>query len=396
MSPPQSLLAGVRVLDVGHLVAGPMTASVLGDFGADVIKIERPGLGDPLRWNHRQHDVGLFYKVQARNKRCITLNLKSDRGRGIFHELVRGADVVVENFRPGVMERLGNDWEMLRALNPRLVFCRISGWGQDGPHAARPSFGRIAEAFSGFSHLTGAADGPPMHSTMALGDSVAAMWAANAVLMALYWRDAQGGERGQVIDMGLYEPLYRQIEQQILVADQQSEPLHRLGNQNSGSPAMGCYPTADGRYFSFSANTARSITALMRAVGLADEPRFADFEACLKHHEELHAHLRAWFAARSAASLEEDFVAAGAPGTIVMSAGDLLVHPQVLARGMVLTLDDEDLGEIRMQNVVPRFSLTPGKVRHAGQRMGQANSEVYAELGIDADELAELEHQGVV
>jgi crotonobetainyl-CoA:carnitine CoA-transferase CaiB-like acyl-CoA transferase len=134
----------------------------------------------------------------------------------------------------------------------------------------------------------------------------------------------------------------------------------------------------------------------MRAVGLADEPRFADFEACLKHHEELHAHLRAWFAARSAASLEEDFVAAGAPGTIVMSAGDLLVHPQVLARGMVLTLDDEDLGEIRMQNVVPRFSLTPGKVRHAGQRMGQANSEVYAELGIDADELAELEHQGVV
>jgi formyl-CoA transferase len=123
-----------------------MTASVLGDFGADVIKIERPGLGDPLRWNHRQHDVGLFYKVQARNKRCITLNLKSDRGRGIFHELVRGADVFVENFRPGVMERLGNDWEMLRALNPRLVFCRISGWGQDGPHAARPSFGRIAEA----------------------------------------------------------------------------------------------------------------------------------------------------------------------------------------------------------------------------------------------------------
>lgn len=384
------------MLDIGHLVAGPMTASVLGDFGADVIKIERPGLGDPLRWNHRHHDVGLFYKVQARNKRCITLNLKTDRGRAIFHELVREADVVVENFRPGVMERLGNDWETLRKLNPRLIFCRISGWGQDGPHSARPSFGRIAEAFSGFTHLTGDADGPPMHSTMSLGDSVAAMWAANAVLMALYWRDAQGGGRGQVIDLGLYEPLYRQIEQQILVADQQDEPLRRLGNQNSGSPAMGCYPTADGRYFSFSANTARSITALMEAVGLDGDSRFADFDACLEHHDELHAHIRTRFAARTATVLEEDFVAAKAPGTIVMSAGDLLEHPQVQARGMVVTIDDEDLGKIRMQNVVPRFSETPGEVRHAGQRMGQANAEIYAELGIGADELAQLERQGVV
>lgn len=397
VSTPATPLAGIRVLDVGHLVAGPMTASILADFGADVIKIEQPDRGDPLRWNHKHAGIGLFHKVQARNKRSVTLNLKTDAGREMFRELARKSDVVVENFRPGVMERLGHDWTSLKELNDRLIFCRISGWGQNGPYAMRPSFGRIAEAFSGFTYITGEHDGPPMHSTMSLGDSVAAVWAANAVLTALYWRDAQNGGRGQLIDLGLYEPLFRQIEQQILVADQTGAPLRRLGNQNSGSPVMGAYPTADDRYFSFSANTIGSIAAVMSALELDGDARFKDFDSCLENHSELHQLARERFATRTARELQDDFDRAGAPGTAVMSAADLLNDPQVAARDMIVTIEDEDLGRIRMQNVVPKLSETPGRIRYAGQRMGQSNADVYGELlGLGAAELDELRADGVI
>jgi formyl-CoA transferase len=389
-------LEGVRILDVGHLIAGPMTASVLGDFGADVIKIEQPGVGDPLRWNYPHEGVGLFHKVQGRNKRNITLNLASRQGRGIFHELTRKSDVIVENFRPGVMERLVGDWATLSQLNPGLIYCRVSGWGQTGPYKERTSFGRIAEAFSGFAAITGEADGPPMHSTMSLGDSVAAVWAANAVNMALYWRDARGGT-GQVIDLALYEPLYRQIEQQIAVMDRTGTPPHRAGNQNDGTPVMGSYETADGKYFSFSANTVKSIRAVMRAVDLEGDSRFADFHGCSGNHAALHSHIREFFATRTAAQLQGIFDSADAPGTMVMNAGDLISNPHVLAREMVIEVPDDDIGPLRMQGVVPKFSETPGAVRHAGQRLGQSNAQVYEELlGFDDDKLDELRNAGVI
>jgi len=396
MSVESAPMEGVRVLDVGHLIAGPMTASVLGDFGADVIKIERPGIGDPLRWNYPHDGVGLFHKVQGRNKRNITLNLATERGRDIFHELVRQSDVIVENFRPGVMERLVGDWETLSALNPGLIYCRVSGWGQTGPYRHRTSFGRIAEAFSGFAAITGESDGPPMHSTMSLGDSVAAVWAANAVTMALYWRDARGGT-GQVIDLALYEPLYRQIEQQIAVMDKTGTAPHRAGNQNDGTPVMGSYPTADGEFFSFSANTMKSIRAVMKAVGLQDDSRFSDFDGCSINHAALHKHISAFFETRTAAQLQVIFDDADAPGTMVMNARDLISDPHVRAREMVVELPDDDLGTIRMQGVVPKFSKTPGVVRHAGQRMGQSNVEVYGELlGYDGSDLEALHEEGVI
>jgi formyl-CoA transferase len=394
---PTQAMSGIRVLDVGHIVAGPMTASLLGDFGADVIKIERPGTGDPLRWNYKKDGVGLFYKVQARNKRCITLDLKSERGREIFHELVRSADVLIENFRPGVMERLGNDWETLHGLNERLVYCRMSGWGQTGPYAERRAYGRVGEAFSGFAHLTGDADGPPMHSAMSLGDSAAAVWGSWAVMVALYWRDAQGGGVGQVIDVALYEPLYRQIEQQIIVQDQLGYSLSRVGNANPGSPVVGSYGTKDGRYFSFSANTTDSINDVLAALEIEDDPRFNSFDACLANSESFQALATEWMAARTLAEVEAAFIEAEASGAAVMSAADLMEHPHILARDMVITLEDEDLGELRMQGVVPKLSVTPGQVRHAGQRLGQANAEVYGELlGMTPEELDELAAKGVI
>lgn len=397
ISVPNSPLDGIRVLDVGHLVAGPMTASILGDFGADVIKVERPGHGDPLRWNHKYDGVGLFYKVQARNKRSITLDLATDEGREIFHDLVRVSDVVVENFRPGVMERLGNDWETLKNLNEKLIYCRISGWGQTGPYAQRRSLGRIAEAFSGFTELTGDADGPPMHSTMALGDSTCAIWAANSIMLALYWRDAQGGQIGQVIDVGLYEPLYRQIEQQIIVADKEGAPLRRASNMNSGSPVMGCYQTVEGRWYSFSANTARSIDAVISAFGLSGDPRFVDYDACLKNHAALQEHARQWLSDRTVEQIEGEFERAGAPGTPVMSATDLMNDPQVLHREMVVTVPDDELGEVKMQGVVPKLSRTPGTIRHAGQALGKATDEVLSQLlGMQAEKISALKNKGIV
>jgi crotonobetainyl-CoA:carnitine CoA-transferase CaiB-like acyl-CoA transferase len=374
-----------------------MTASLLGDFGADVIKIERPGHGDPLRWNHKHEGVGLFYKMQARNKRCVTLDLGSTEGKQLFHRLVRISDAVVENFRPGVMERLGNDWPTLQKLNNRLVYCRISGWGQTGPYATRPSLGRVAEAFSGFAELTGTHDGPPMHSTMALGDSTCAIWAAYSIMLSLYWRDAKGGGEGQLIDLGLYEPLYRQIEQQIVVADKEGTPLRRLGNLTAGSPVMGCYETADGRWFSFSANTERSIRAVMRALELDGDDRFDGYDACLKNHRELEAHARRWIRQRSAEAIVLAFDAAGAPGTPVMSASDLIEDPQVQHREMVVTVPDDDLGQVRMQGIVPKLSRTPGAITHAGQRMGQANEQVFGELlGLSSNQLADLQEKGVI
>lgn len=395
---PQSeqILQGIRILDVGHVVAGPFAASVLGDFGADVIKIERPRVGDPLRWLYNKDGVGLFYKMHARNKRSITLDLKHPKGREIFHRLVAVSDVVLENFRPGVMERLGNDWETLRGINPRLIYCRLSGWGQTGPYARRRAYGRIGEAFSGFAYITGEPDGPPMHSVMSLGDTVAGIWSALAIVMAVYYRDARGGA-GQVIDVGLYEPLFRQIEQQIIVYDQLGRVLKRQGSRNPGDPFVGLFQTGDGRHFSFSAATEASIRDVLLALGLADDPRFNTFESALEHAEAFQAEVTRWMAERTLDEVREAFDRYEAPGTPVMSAEDLCDDPHVQARDMVITVDDPELGPVRMQGVVPKFSETPGEVRHAGQRLGQSNDAVYGELlGMSRDEMRALEDAGII
>jgi crotonobetainyl-CoA:carnitine CoA-transferase CaiB-like acyl-CoA transferase len=382
---------------VGHVVAGPIAASVLADFGADVIKIERPVSGDPLRWLYPKNGAGLFYKMEARNKRCITLDLKQPEGRELFHRLVAESDVVMENFRPGVMERLGHDWETLRRINPRLVFCRLSGFGQTGPYAERRAYGRIGEAFAGFAHITGLPDGPPMHSAMSVGDTIAGVWAAIGIINALYWRDAQGGGVGQVIDVGLYEPLFRQIEQQVIVHDQLDRSLMRVGNENPGDPYVGSFRTKDDRYFSFSAATAASILDVLRAMGMDDDERFNDFERCLEHRDEFQAAVTAWMGARTVDEVNAAFQKYDAPGSPVMSAEDLAQDPHILARDMIITVEDAELGPIRMQGVVPKMSETPGEVRHAGQPMGTANEEIYAGLlGLSSPEIADLRDRGII
>lgn len=387
----------IRVLDVGHVVAGPFVASVLADFGADVIKIEKPGVGDPLRWIYPKDGVGLFYKMQARNKKSITLNLKDPRGQRLLHRLVERSDVLVENFRPGVMERVGSGWDVLSRINPRLVMCRLSGFGQDGPYADRRSYGRVSEAFAGFAHITGEPDGPPMHSHMSVGDTVAGSWAAMGVMMALYWRDAQGGGKGQLVDMALYEGLFRQIEQQVILFDQLGRTLERTGSNHRNVPYTGLFRTRDGRYFSFSAVTGASSTAVLRAMDMAHDDRFNTFEACVRHRDMFAAAVKEWMGAREIDEVVEAFRKADAPGSPVMSAADLLSDPHVAARRNVIEVQDEELGVVRMQGVVPRLSATPGEVEHAGQPLGASNELVYGELlGIGRSELDELREDGVI
>jgi crotonobetainyl-CoA:carnitine CoA-transferase CaiB-like acyl-CoA transferase len=393
----KSVFDGIRVLDVGHIVAGPFVASVLADFGADVIKIEPPGRGDPLRWIYPKGDVGLFYKMQARNKKSITLDLKQPDGLNIFHQLVEKSDVVVENFRPGVMERLGCGWDKLLELNPRLIMCRLSGFGQTGPYAKRRAYGRISEAFGGFAHITGEPDGPPAHSHMSVGDTVAGTWAAMGVMMALYWRDAQGGGIGQVVDMALYEGLFRQIEQQIVIFDQLGKVLERNGSNHRNVPYTGLFQTKDGGYFSFSAVTHRSALDILRAMGMVDDPRFNTFTECLRHRDEFAKATREWMASRTLAEVEAAFLAFDAPGTRVMSAADLIVDPHVLAREMVISVPDRELGAIRMQGIVPKLSESPGAVRHAGQRLGESNDLVYKELlGMSEAAMDDLRAKAVI
>jgi formyl-CoA transferase len=374
-----------------------MVASILGDFGADVIKIERPPEGDALRRAYSKDGVGLFWKVQARNKRSVTMDMGHPESREIFHQLVARADVVVENFRPGVMESWGHDWETLKGINPRLIYCRLSGWGQTGPYARRRAYGRIGEAFAGFANLTGDPDGPPMHSAMSLGDTAAAVWSAIGVLLALYWRDANGGGVGQVVDVGLYEGLFRQIDQQTIVHDQLSRILERVGNANPGVPYAGCYRTKDGRYFSFSAITVQSSLDILRSMGMADDERFNTWDACLANQPAFQGTVASWMAEHLLTEVADSFAVYEAPGTPVMNAGDHATDPHIRAREMIIRVQDEELGSVAMPGIVPKLTVSPGGVRHAAEKVGQSNRAVYQDmLGLPDEKLEELRELGAI
>ena len=393
----KSVFEGIRVLDIGHIVAGPIAASMLADFGAEVVKLERPGVGDSLRKLLPKNGVGLHSKVASRNKKSITLDLKQPEGRDIFLKLVAKADVLVENFRPGVLERLGCSWETLSAINPRLILCRLSGFGQTGPYRHRRAFGRIGEAFGGFTFITGEADGPPMHSQMSIGDVAAGMLAAQGIMMALYWRDAQGGGKGQVIDMGLYEGLFRLIEQHIISVDQLGEIMARSGNQHAFNPFVSSYWTKDRGYFSVAAGTKESAADVMRAMGMDRDERFRDWDSCVANIAAYRAAATAWMAERTLAEVTAAFAKYDAPGQASLSGADLINDPHVLAREMVITVPDEELGPIRMQGVAPKLSQTPGHVEHAGQPMGASNDLVYGQwLGMSREEIDALRKKGIV
>ena len=376
-------ISGLKVIDCATIFAGPLAATVLGDFGAEVVKVEHPR-GDPLRaFGHGKDGHGLWWKVGGRNKKCVVLDLKSPDGAAAFKALAADADLVVENFRTGTLESWGLGWETLSALNPRLVMLRVTGFGQTGPYRRRPGFGTVAEAMSGFAHITGEADGPPTLPPFGLADGVAAYHGAFAAMFAIYERDVRGSGRGQYIDLSIYEPLFALLGAQATVFDQLGHVQTRTGNRSDNTVPRNAYRTADGRWVALS-TSAPSIA--MRVLGLtggpeaAADPRFQSHDGRRQNGEEIDAMVSGWIGARPMeevlAAFEEVQAAIGPVYDVAQFAAD----PQVEARGSVATVEDEDLGPLRMANVFPRLSRTPGRIRHAGPRLGQHSREVFSAL----------------
>lgn len=393
-------LAGLRVIDASSILAGPMTAMVLGDFGADVIKVEHPG-GDSLRkLGFKKGEVPLWWKVVNRNKRCITLSLSTPKGQGLMRQLVEKADVLIENFRPGTMERWGLGYDALSQINPRLVMVRVSGFGQTGPHRHRAGFGTGAEAMSGFAHITGEADGPPTLPPFGLADGVAAYHGAFATMFALYERDAKGSGRGQVIDLSIYEPLFSLLGYQTTLYDQLGMVQNRMGNRSLNNAPRNTYKTGDNRWVALSTaapSIAKRVLGLCGGDAAAEDPRFQTAEGRVQHIAEVDGMVARWIAARPLAEVLDTFEEAEAAIAPVNDIAQIFTDVQFLARPSIVSVPDEDLGQLRMQNVFPFLSRTPGKVRSAGARLGQHNEQIYCgELGLAATDLAQLKSEGVI
>jgi crotonobetainyl-CoA:carnitine CoA-transferase CaiB-like acyl-CoA transferase len=392
-------LAGIRVLDVSTVYAAPITAMLLGDYGADVIKVEHPR-GDPARthgWNVGGH--GLWWKVIARNKRTMTLNFGVPAGQEILRRLVERSDVLVENFRPGVMEKWGLGPDELLTVNPRLVLLRTTGFGQFGPYATHRAFGTLAEAMSGFAHQTGQEDGPPTLPPFGLADGVAGITGALAVMMALYHRD-RGDGWGQVIDLSLIEPLVGILGPGPSVYDQMGVIAGRHGNRSPNNAPRNTYLTRDGRWVAISASATSVAERVMRLVGRADlteKPWFSSAGERVKRGELLDGAVSAWIRARDFDEVYAAFQEAGAALAPIYDVEQLTNDPQIKALDAITTVQDEDLGPLRMQNVMFRMQRTPGRIRFPGRRLGQDSDEVLREmLMLDDDAVAALRKDGAL
>jgi crotonobetainyl-CoA:carnitine CoA-transferase CaiB-like acyl-CoA transferase len=393
-------LAGLRVLDVSTILAGPLACQILGDYGADVIKIEHPRFGDALR-NHglAKDGVPLWWKMLSRNKRTVGLYLGDPDGADIFLDLAATADVVVENFRPGKLESWGLGYDVLSARNPKLVLTRITGFGQQGPYRNRPGFGTLAESMSGFAEITGLPDGPPTLPPFGLADSIAAMAAVGGIMMALYHRDARGG-RGQVIDQNILEPIVTALGPQPIWYDQLGHIQRRTGNRSGNNAPRNTYQTKDGRWVAISTSATVIAERVMRLVGrpeVIDEPWFRSGRERAQHADHLDGYVGEWLAQRTREEAIEAFERAEAAIAPVYDVAELMADPHVQAVDMVTEVQDEDLGPVRMQNVLFRMSQTPGSIRWTGRALGADTDAVLAgELGISAERLAELRGRGVV
>jgi crotonobetainyl-CoA:carnitine CoA-transferase CaiB-like acyl-CoA transferase len=394
-------LRGLKVIDAGSMIAGPLTATHLADFGADVIKVELPGTGDSMRhWAPIKEGRSLWWKVIGRNKRLVTLKLSTPRGQELFKRLVRDADIVVENYRPGTFERWGLGYDVLSQLNPRLVLVRVSGFGQTGPYAKRGGYGTVAEAFSGIPSFTGFPDRPPTLPGFPMADSVAATFSAMAAMFAIYNRDQNGAGRGQEIDVSLYEPLFRLAEAQVIGFDQLGIVKERQGNRLAEDSPRNTYQTRDGRWVGISASSQKTFERLAVAIGkpgLIDDPRFRDNASRCTHADPLDVEIAGWFAERDFPEIAAIFEQADVVAGPVLDIADIFSNPHYAARGNIVSVPDDDFGAVRMQNVAPRFLGTPGEVRYSGRALGADNREVFlGDLGLSESEFDALEAEGVI
>ena len=391
-------LSGLRVVELATLFAGPLAATHLGDFGAEVIKVEHPRKPDAARGHGASKDgIGLWFKTIGRNKRMVTIDLSTVRGQELALELIATTDVVIENFRPGTLERWNLAPERLLGRNPRLVLARVTAFGQTGPYARRPGFGSLAEAMSGFAAMTGEPDGPPTLPPFGLADGVTALATAFAVMTALRARDSSG--QGQVIDMAIIEPMLAMLGGQVSTYQQLGVVAPRLGNRSANNAPRNVYRSRDGRWLAVSTSSQSIAERVMRLVGrgdVVDEPWFATGRGRVEHADELDGAVAAWIAARNSAEVLDAFEQAQAAVAPVYDAADVLADPQFAALGTVQTVPDPDLGPLAMQNVLFRLSATPGAIRWTGRAQGADTDEVLGELGVAPERIAELRAGGVV
>ncbi|OHC64062.1 MAG: formyl-CoA transferase [Rhodocyclales bacterium GWA2_65_19] len=396
-------LAGVKVVEFGTLIAGPFCSRILAEFGAEVIKIEAPGEGDPLRkWRKLYPTEGgetsLWWLVQARNKQSVTINLKHPEGIEIVRKLVSEADIVVENFRPGVMEKLGLGWDVLSAINPGLVMVRLSGFGQTGPMASQPGFGAIGESIGGLRYITGFADRPPVKTGISIGDSIAALWAALGALMALRHREVNGGV-GQVVDVALYEAVFAMMESLVPEFDVFGFIRERTGNVMPGITPSNTHTTRDGKHLIIGANGDAIFKRLMRALGradLADDPQLASNAGRDVRAEEIYSVIDAWVAANDAEAVLRTAAEAQVPASRIYSAADMFSDPQFLARQMLEVAQLPDGKDFRIPGIVPKLALTPGETRWLGPALGEHTDSVLARLGYPPEEVVRLRSAGVI
>ncbi|MEU5895544.1 MULTISPECIES: CoA transferase [Streptomyces] len=391
-------LTGLRVLDLATLFAGPLAATMLGDFGAEVIKVEHPTRPDPSRGHGpAKNGVGLWWKLLGRNKRTTTLDLSKPGGRATLLRLAATSDVIIENFRPGTLEKWDLGWDELSAANPRLVLARVTGFGQFGPYSRRPGFGTLAEAMSGFAAVTGEPDGPPTLPPFGLADSIAGLATAYAVMTALAARDRTG--EGQVVDMAIIEPILTVLGPQPLWYDQLGHVQPRTGNRSTNNAPRNTYRTADDKWVAVSTSAQSIAERLMRLVGrpeLIAEPWFATGAERARHADVLDGAVGAWIARHTRAEVIEAFEKAEAAVAPVQDVRDVMTDPQYAALSTLTTVDDPELGPLRMQNVLFRLSATPGAIHWAGRPHGADTETVLTELGLTPDEITTLRKEGAL
>ncbi len=398
MNPTRQVLAGVRVLELGQLIAGPFAGKMLGDFGAEVIKIEPPGKGDPLRaWRMLKDGTSVWWQVQSRNKKSVTLDLRQPDGQQVLRELARDADVLIENFKPGTLEGWGIGWEALSALNPRLVMLRVSGFGQDGPYRDRPGFGVVGEAMGGLRYITGEAGRVPVRCGVSIGDTLAALHGVIGVLLALRERDANGGQ-GQVVDVALYESVFNCMESLLPEYSVFGAVREASGGALPGITPTNGYPCRDG-YVIVAGNGDSIFKRLMNAIGrpdLASAPDLAANAGRVQRADELDAAIGAWTSQRNVDDVLALMTAAQVPVGRMYTARDIAEDPQYRARGMLQRITTRDGWEVDVPGIVPKLSQTPRAIRPTAPRLGEDTAAVLRDAGINPQRLARLIEKKVV
>lgn len=387
------------MLEFGTLIAGPFCSRILADFGADVIKVEAPGEGDPLRkWRKLYGDTSLWWFVQARNKKSLTLDLKNPAAIEIVRRLVAEVDIVIENFRPGVMEKLGIGWDVLSTINPGLVMVRLSGFGQTGPMASQPGFGAMGESMGGLRYVTGFPDRPPVKTGISIGDSIAALWGAIGALMALRHREMRGGA-GQMVDVALYEAVFAMMESLVPEFDVFGFVRERTGNVMPGITPSNTYTTRDGKHVAIGANGDAIFKRFMVMIGrddLAFDPELADNAGRDRRADEIYAAIADWVRIRDEADVLRMAAGVQTPASRIYSVEDMFLDPQFIAREMIATAHLPDGKPFRIPGIVPRLSATPGETGWIGPALGADTDRILGGLGYGPEQIRQLRQSGAI